>query len=249
MPNESQPAAPRCWEPFPADRKPTITAHAGAEGTEPNSRRSFEEALARGVDYLEADVRFAPDGSAYLSHDELAPAERARAMGLEELLRLVARAGADGTAPRLNLDLKEFSSIDALSELIFGLGMESRVLLTGVRIESVPAVRAGCRGLPYFLNASPGPLERMTRRGAEAFARRIRGCGAVGLNANWRFVTRTVARALAGAGLALSVWTVDDEAGMRRFLGLGADNITTRFPKPLAALRDAAGRGPVKGAA
>jgi glycerophosphoryl diester phosphodiesterase len=222
------------WRPYPAAQKPTITAHAGSLGTKPNSPESFLAAMALPVDYLEADVRFTREGRAYLSHDALDAEAQARAMSLEELLGSASRkAGL-----RLNLDLKEYSGIGPMRELLERFGMAARVVLTGVRLESVPAVRAAAGGLPYFLNAGPGLFERLTRSAAAGLARRIRDCGAVGLNTHHSRVSRAVALALAEAGLALSVWTVDDGPTMLRIMGLEPDNITTRLPDRLLALRD-----------
>ncbi len=222
-----------------AKSRPTVTAHAGSLGTEPNGEASFAAALEFPVDFLEADIRFTRDGRAYLSHDALPPAEAERAMGLEELLAMVApRPGI-----RLNLDLKEHSAVGALRDLVISRGMGSRVVLTGVRLGEVPGVRAAAAGLPYFLNAEPRLLARATRAGAESFARRVRGCGAVGLNTHKAFATSVLAGALARAGLELSVWTVDEEAEMRAILALGPDNVTTRRPDRLLALLDSGREG------
>ena len=217
-----------------AKRKPTITAHAGSLDTVPNSPHSFEVALALPIDYLEADVRFTPEGVAYLNHDALSPEEIARAMSLEALLEMVSRR--QGLC--LNLDLKEFTGVAKVRELVSRYGMDSRVVFTGVRLESVGALRAGAGGLPYFLNAAPSLFERMTRSGAERLADRVRDSGAVGLNTHKAFASRLVARALAKAALALSIWTIDEESEMRAVLALGPDNMTTRRPDRLIALRD-----------
>lgn len=159
-------------------------------------------------------------------------------MRLTDLLQLA----ASHPTIRLNLDLKEYSGAREMSDLVRQSGMGSRVLLTGITADAVSKVRSEVDGLPYLLNRRPTLRERFTRAGAADLARRIRECGARGLNAPHRLVTRRLARALSAAGLVVSVWTVDDERGMRRMMRLPVDNITTRRVDRLLDLRDGGAR-------
>ncbi len=217
-------------------RFPSVTAHAGALDTVPNTRASFDAALAHPVDYLEADVCIAPGGAPYLSHDPLPPDARADAMPLSELLAL---AAAHPTV-RLNLDMKETVGLGSGAAMVRASGLVSRVLLTGIERRAMPAVRSDAPDLAYLLNAFPTPTERWTRRGAEALCREIRECGARGLNTHHSALTRGLAHALAAAGLSISVWTVDGTNEMRRMLRLAVDNITTRRVDRLLALKEEA---------
>ncbi|MGB4573082.1 MAG: glycerophosphodiester phosphodiesterase [Rectinemataceae bacterium] len=211
-----------------------LTAHAGCLDTAPNTRESFETALAYPVDFIEADIRFGSDGVAYLSHDALSGAEQSGAMKLSELLELVSARPLF----RLNLDLKEFSALSSMADLIDSYGMRERVLLTGVGFDAVDSVRQTAKGLPYLLNAFPSPVERYFAFSARALAKRIQAAGAVGLNTHYRGASRLLSRTLSSAGLALSVWTVDDEAEMRRFLSFPVNNITSRRIDRLLKLRE-----------
>lgn len=51
-------------------------------------------------------------------------------------------------------------------------------------------------------------------------------------------VTPSFVDAAHGAGVAVHVWTIDDEAEMRRLVGLGVDGIMTDRPSVLAAVLD-----------
>jgi glycerophosphoryl diester phosphodiesterase len=217
----------------------TITAHAGCLGTADNTAESFAAALTYPVDYLEADVRFSADGRAYLSHDPLPEAEIQKAMSLDALL---AMAATHPTA-RLNLDLKEYSALDAMVELVARRGMGDRIVLTGIETANMGAARASCSSLVYFLNASPSLPQRRTAAGAGALARKVAGYGAAGLNTYYRYATLNIARVLSEAGLLLSVWTVDSAEDIRASLAMGADNVTTRRIDLALALRDAIGEG------
>jgi glycerophosphoryl diester phosphodiesterase len=195
---------------------------------------SFNAALVFPVDYLETDVRFTADGTAYLAHDPLPPPLQQKAMHLEDLLRLAAAH----PKVHLNLDMKEYTRIREIPGLIHRLGMASRILLTGITPDAVPKVRGNADGIPYLLNVRPTIRERFTAAGAAALARTIRACGAQGLNVQHRFITRRLARALSAEGLYLWVWTVDSARRMRRMIRLPVDNITTCRADLLFALRE-----------
>jgi glycerophosphoryl diester phosphodiesterase len=217
-----------------AEPYPTVTAHAGSLETRPNTRQSITTALKYPVECLEADVRFTPKHEAYLSHDPVAVPLPRNVMRLKELLRLA----APHPKVRLNLDMNEYSGLEEMAALLKRSRMASRAFLTGVEREAVPSVKSSAGGLPYFLNARANFWQRHTDAGAAAFARAVKACGAIGLNSHHLFVTRRLARALAKAGLSLSVWTVDGEREMHRMLELPADNITTNRVDALLALRD-----------
>jgi glycerophosphoryl diester phosphodiesterase len=216
----------------------TVTAHAGCLDTAANTPESFRAALAFPVDYLEADVRFTPENVPYLAHDALAAPLREKAMSLADLLRLV----APHPGVRLNLDMKEYSGIAIVGELVTRSGIRSRVLLTGITADVAGRVREEGDGLPYLLNARPSLKERLTDAGAAELARRIRESGARGLNVHHRLLTARLARRLRAAGLSVSVWTVDEVARMRRMMRLSVDNITTRRIDTLLALRNGEAR-------
>lgn len=230
----SQRTTKRSRQASTAEPHPAITAHAGSLGTPPNTAASFKAALRYPVDYLEADVRFTPDNEAYLSHDPLPMPLPRGTMRLKDLLKLAAAH----PRVRLNLDMKEYTGIGEMAELLRRSKMTSRVLLTGVGRGAVRWVKSSSDGLPYLLNAHPNAWQRLTRAGAAGFARAVKACGARGLNSHHLFVNRLVARALARAGLSVSVWTVDGEREMHRMLDLGVDNITTNRIDALLALRD-----------
>ena len=230
----------RAPEPLPSHTSTaiTVTAHAGCLDTVANTPESFRAALAFPVDYVEADVRFTPANVPYLAHDALAAPQQDGAMSLADLLGLV----APHPGIRVNLDIKEYSGLREVSDLVTRSGMGARVLLTGITTAVAVRLRDGGDGLPYLLNASPSPRERFTDAGSAELARRIRECGALGLNVHHRLLTARLARCLRAAGLFVSAWTVDDVRRMRRMMRLSVDNITTRRIDTLLALRNGRAR-------
>ena len=82
--------------------KPMITAHSGCEGTARDSMESVELALALGADAVEMDIRRAPDGLLYSSHDRQTGSEIAKKHPLEAVFRRIA-----DTPMKVNSDIKE----------------------------------------------------------------------------------------------------------------------------------------------
>lgn len=189
----------------------TITAHAGALGTAPNTLESVEICM-RAAPLIEVDVRFCGD-TPILSHDK-----NKNAPPLEDCLALLA-----GTRTGVNLDMKEHSHIAGIVALVRQYGLEGRAFFTGVRAREVDAVRES--GLPYYLNCVP---KRMSRNAGLVQA--AVGLGCVGLNIHYKAASAKLLKEAHAAGLLVSVWTVDTAAAMRQMIRLGVDNLTTHRP-------------------
>ncbi|MDR2686120.1 MAG: glycerophosphodiester phosphodiesterase [Oscillospiraceae bacterium] len=189
-------------------RKPFVTAHAGALGTEPNTLDSVRAALSCGADILEVDVRFLPDGTPALGHNSV----DARSARLEDVFALM-----QSCAIHINLDMKETAHVPRMAELAAQYGLRGRAFMTGLFEAGCAALR-DC-GLPYYLNAADPAAAA--------------GLGALGVNVNYRQCAQTLARDAHARGLLVSVWTVDSPGAMRRMLRWGADNITTHRPDAL----------------
>ena len=191
-----------------------ITAHAGAEDTLANTMESIRVLAACGADAIEVDVRLL-NGVPVMTHD--APGEHCEP--LSDCLAELARH--DGL--RVNLDMKEPGQTAAVAGLVRESGMSGRTILTG-GVTDGELSEARNAGMEVWCNpdAAPGdaPLpERVTERGLEV------------INLSYRDVDEALLR----QPQRLSVWTVNEEADLRRFLAAGVRNITTR--RPLLALR------------
>ena len=198
---------------------PTITAHAGALNTQPNSLESIRVGLECGADAIEVDVRFLPGDTPALGHDRM---DGGTAALLEDCFALLQGCGVS-----INLDMKETSGAAGLAGLAKTYGLEERAYMTGITASDVPAVR-DC-GLPYYLNCWPSPLGWDAGR----LAAQAKALGAVGLNINYRTCGARLMRKAREQGLLVSVWTVGSARMMRKMLRLGVDNITTRQPDQL----------------
>jgi len=200
----------------------TITAHAGALDTVPNTSESLRACLEfAGPGVIEVDLRFHA-GKPVLAHNGPAGAG---AFSLEECFAM-----ARDYQARFNLDLKESrGNLAAVRDLIERYDMAGRSFFTGLRSAGqIKAVR-GC-GIPWYLNTyASGRLPFV----ASGIALRAKALGAVGLNMPYQQCGKTLVRFARKHNLLVSVWTVDNPDAMARMLRLGVDNITTRHPDVL----------------
>ena len=218
-----------------------ITAHSGCDGTPENSLEFLRTALLSEADAVEVDVRKNGEGKLILSHDET----EEDAVTLEEAFRM-----AEGIPKKkINCDLKQKGLEEEIYRLALEYGMESRLIFTGdvnpqlFRKESraFPSV-VWYANLEVFLPDAFRLLnseERLNKAGElllevlcemEAYA-------AAGIN--WHYsLAEQVLKQAKEKGIGVSVWTVDEEELMRKFLREHVDNITTKRLKRLITIRD-----------
>lgn len=172
---------------------------------------------------LDAGFRFTPDGGGSFPFRGLG----VRVATLEELLRTFPDA-------RVNVEVKDGRAQPRVWETVHDLRATERVLIA-----------AGHRANRSLFGAYPGPTSasgeelkafylhhltrttRLWRPPVDAFQMPERYGGVQVLTP--RFLREVQAR-----NVAVHVWTVDDEADMRRLLRLGVDGIVTDRPDRLA---------------
>ncbi len=200
-----------------------ITAHAGAENTKANTLESIRELILLGADCIEVDVRIR-NGELLLSHDALEDAKSYDS--LESVFRLL----APHPSLRVNLDLKEKGQVVAAEKLAERCGMGGRYLFTGADIDEEEFAYVKSHGLTLWYNS-----QLLTE---EDFAhhpiRLVEEKGFSVLNTFYGNVTDEMLAEIPGQ---LSIWTVKDEARMRKYLQAGVRNITTRMPLLALKLR------------
>lgn len=209
----------------------TVTAHSGCEGTPDNSLEYIEKALALQVPVLEVDVCVRNDGTPVLLHAQTAG--DGEGVLLEDALRRIAEASAFA---RVNLDLKAFTNIPGVYDVLVRTGMLSRCFFTGVTAEHTQLVKIDAPGVPYYLNAELNRLRLEDRAYLEGLAHEVLRSGAVGLNCSCNYASKTLIDVFRKANLKVSFWTADNKFVQRNLLTMGPDNITTRRPVLLQAL-------------
>jgi len=203
-----------------AQGKTVITAHSACENTAPNSREHVLAAIASGAEMIEVDVRMDENGLLYMSHD--VPEDISACVTLREMFSLVAPEEKLG----MNLDVKTEGLIEPVMALASEFGLCGRIVFTGA-----------CNSDRAKINALGGEMWRsmwpgdVIPEGIEA----NKVDGSPYLNVYFGMVTDEYDAALRAAGGGFSVWTVDKEEDIVRFLKMGVSNITTR--KPVLALK------------
>lgn len=204
--------------------KTLITAHSGAENTVDNTLESIRVMSECGADIIEIDVRM-HDGVLVMSHD----APEGACDALEDAFKIV----REHPGLKMNIDLKQSGIVKAVAELAEKCGVADRLLFTGsVGEEDFPVVRE--RGLTVWYNNDAMPEDADWLAGVDEL-------GFDALNLHFGDVND----ALREHADRLSVWTVDGESLLRRFLEADVKSITTHLPKLAIRLREEIQEPPV----
>jgi glycerophosphoryl diester phosphodiesterase len=243
----------------PNVNRPLIFAHRGACRVAPeNTLPAFQAALDLGADGVELDVQYSSDGKLVVFHNPTLEATtdgvgRVAAHTFDELRSLDAGVKFD---PRFAGT--RIPTLDEVLDLLAGkllVNVEIKSLdLTGASLAAdiVKCVRAhGMADQVLLSSFHPFALRRARQVGPEIEGGLLTAADLPGWM-RWG-LTRRHSRANAihpehtmvdaayvtwarRHGLPVRVWTVNDEADMRRMVALGVDAIITDAPDVLAAL-------------
>ena len=170
------------------------------------------------------------NGNVLMTHDYESGKEYP---SFEEGLRFIKENSDD---IKVNVDLKRSSASFAADEIIRSLGMEDRCFFTGVNEKDVPAV-ASTVSIPYYINIRSSLKEMFDEEYWISVASRINALGGVGINSNFRLITKKGVEICKKNSLLVSVFTPDSETELNYALTLSPDNITTRNPELILSKR------------
>ena len=243
----------------PNVKRPLIFAHRGASKAAPeNTLPAFEAAIRLGADGVELDVQYSSDGALVIFHNDTLEktsdgAGRVTAHTLAELRALDAGSwfGPSFAGTRI-------PTLDEALDLMKGkllVNVELKVLSSlhsSLGVDAVKIIRAhGMADQVVISSFNPFALRQAKRAGPEiecalllahdlpgwmrwSFTRRY--SRADGLHPDSDMVDQTYMAQARKLGMPVRVWTVDDEAEMRRLIALGVDSIITNVPDRLANL-------------
>lgn len=243
----------------PHMNRPLIFAHRGASRVAPeNTLPAFEAALRLGADGVELDVQYSSDGNLVICHNPTLDktsngAGRVSAHTLAELRELDAGSwfGPEFVGTRM-------PTLDEVLDLLKGkllVNIELKALSAtskGLGVDVVRAVRQhGMMDEVVLSCFNPFALRAAKQAGPEIEAALLLAPDLPGWT-RWG-ITRKHSRAEAlhpelvmvdaaymaqarKLGLPVRVWTVNEEADMRRMIDLGVDAIITDVPDRLARL-------------
>ena len=217
-------------------------AHRGASGHAlENTMQAFKKAIEIGADIIECDVRITNDGKLVVIHDAdlkrttqgeglvkeltLDELHKIKTLNcekvplLEDVLRFL-----NGKCV-IKIDIKEKGFEEEILNSLDRYSMREHAIIT----TELPTVIKRTRKLDdeilleYGGLKKPEPINRLVNRALSVRANV--------LSPYYTIVSKELIDAAHEAGLAVDVWTVNDEKIAKLMLTLGADAITTDFPE------------------
>jgi glycerophosphoryl diester phosphodiesterase len=194
--------------------KPLVIAHRGACWDEPeNTLRAFELAIDAGADYVEFDVRAAPDGTLVCAHDRVRAPPPPHMPTLDDAL--TALAGRT----KLAVEIKEHAVTNRVLDALCEHDVEAdQLLILSSHVRALDSARRLRPDLRMVLHLS-------TRRPDPTAATRFWGVGFEDRTARPRVIA--LAQSL---GLATTVYTVNEPRRMLELAALGVTGIFTDRP-------------------
>ncbi len=202
----------------------TVTAHSGCNGTKDNTLESLEEAIKSGADIIEMDILDDESGTVLVTHDYEPEGVYPT---FEEALKFI-KERSDSV--KINVDLKRSHVSFAADEIIRSLNMENRCFFTGVNEEDVQTV-APMVSIPYYINIKPSVTDIFNEEYWISVASRVNMLGGIGVNCDFKFISKKGAEILKKNSLLVSVFTPETNIELDYALTLSPDNITTRNPQ------------------
>lgn len=225
-------------------------AHRGGalEAAE-NTMAAFSYAMEMGYSYIETDAYSTRDGVLVSFHDDRLDRVTDAAGKVEELdwgtLR-TARIGGLEPIPlmedlltrwphmRVNIDPKHDQAVGPLIDLIKRVGAEDRVCIGSFSGKRIRQVQDAFDGRVCTSLGPAGVLRLKSASFGWPAQNWIEGCAQVPVRTNnVTVVTRRFVEAAEKRNLQVHVWTIDDEAEMRRLIDLGVHGLMTDRPSLL----------------
>lgn len=208
----------------------TVTAHSGCNGTKDNTIESINEAINSGADIIEMDILDDENGTVLMTHDYESGKEYPR---FEDALRFVKE---HSDTVKINVDLKRSHVSFAADEIIRSLGMADRCFFTGVYEQDAQAIAATV-SIPYYINVTPSVTDIFNEQYWISVSSKINMLGGVGINCNFRLISKKGVEICKKNSLLVSVFTPDSNIELDYALTLSPDNITTRNPQYIISRR------------
>lgn len=238
-----------------------VTAHRGNSSEYPeNSIVAFESAILMGADWVELDIFRTKDGHIVICHDpqtkNLADADlNVGNSTLEELRKLDMATGfrrraglSEQECPRLEIPLLEDAlrlalkhkkarlslqpkndCVDSAMEIIRRLDALDWIGFNDGNLKFMARVKELEPSVPVFWDRFDWNVEQdietAKKHGFEA------------LVVHFSKIDARQIKQVQDAGLKVGIWTANDPAVMKKFLGLGIDRIYTDFPRTLLSLK------------
>lgn len=241
--------------PVVANGQPLVFAHrGGGDEVSENSMAAFSAMRELGVRHIETDVHLTKDGKVVVHHDDVVDrtydgAGRVEDLTWDEIRHM--RNSAGERMPLLdevleehpdlwfNIDAKADAVVDPLLQILEAHNDFDRVMLASFSEKRLQKIRRKARGkVSTSLGMSAvgrllGAAKTATHPGSWRIPGPHMGVRAVQVPYTQGPLTVVDRRFIAAAhtlGLAVHVWTINDEPQMRELLELGVDGLITDRP-------------------
>ena len=191
-----------------------------------NAGTRFRRKLA-----IQPRIRIEAQSAANLAFNGKADQWHERVPTLTEVLDLIRQTGLR----RVYVELKtEPESHDLLLERTVSLSRQagSRESITLLSFDH-EVIRRAKQIAPEFRTAATFPVGRPSLAAARLIVEKAKAAGADEAALHFSLASKVVVQSLHEAGLAISVWTVNNRLLMRRLVERGVDSIMTNFPNRL----------------
>lgn len=251
--------------PFYDNGGPLVFAHRGGSALAPeNTIAAFDAGIAAGADGLELDVHLSADGVVVVHHDatldrttnasgpvaartvaELARVDPGDGRGIPTLRQVLARYHTR-IIVEMKCDAPELG--EAVAREVATAHAIDRVCVAGFGRRAVDAAR---RALPGVASSASSREVRLALYrswiGWPAWSLPYGGFQVPESAEGHRVVSPRFVRHAHRHRLQVQVWTVNEEADMRRLLGWGVDALISDRPDRAVRVRDACARGVASG--
>lgn len=240
--------------------QPVIFAHRGASAHAPeNTLAAFELAVEQGADAVELDVKLSADGHVIVIHDATVDRTtgargRVKDMPLAQLRELEAGGffaekfrgekiptleevfETVGKKTFINVELTNYNTprdhlVESVCILVKKFGLQNRVLFSSFLPGNLAAARRYLPEAPTGLLALSGVLGLWARSFGFAFGKYD------ALHPNRKNATPQQVYFAHRLGKRIHVWTVNEEADLRRLFKWGVDGVFTDDPQLAVKIR------------
>lgn len=228
----------------------SFIAHRGCSLLYPeNSMAAFRRAQECGADYLEVDLRRSREGRIFCFHDstltrttgrkgrfaetDSESIEKLTLFGCEPLLGFEGFLKEFGSRIGLVLDIKSKGIEADIIELVTKYGDDSQVVYSSFDSAIVNRIKLLKPNSRTALIVGPVRNLRPRFNLTEFLLGRLRELNCDAIHLSKSLAGEKIIGKFLNAGLAVSVWTVDDAKRARRYIDLGVDGIITNTPETL----------------
>jgi glycerophosphoryl diester phosphodiesterase len=237
-----------------------LVGHKGADLIAPgNTPESFRAAVEAGVDTIEIDVLWTPDGHPRIAAAERTPlvvahdwhdTERRTPLTLAEALDAFLKPPLDRV--EVDLDIKLAGREEEIVAALWERELLGRAMISTMELSTLARVRELEPGLRRGWTYPKVTRDWASKRWARApmlaalvtLRRRLPGIAAralpeMGVDSMWVYhplVSRRLAAVTEAAGIELIAWTVDDLPRMRKLVAAGVTGLCSNDPRLFAGL-------------